>query len=55
MTIKITLWEDGCANNVRVLYNTTRAKAQAAANRTMAIVDCTRPKHNHDYSLEVLF
>lgn len=55
MTIKITLWEDGYTNNVRVLYNTTRAKAQATANRMVASARRARPRHNHIYSLEVLF
>lgn len=55
MTIKIELWEDGRTNNVRVLYNTTRAKAQAEANRMIASARRTRPRHIHDYSLEVLF
>ena len=55
MTIKITLWEDGCTNSVRVLYNTTRAKAHATANRMVTSVRRARPRHIHDYSLEVLF
>lgn len=55
MTIKITLWEDGRTNNVRVLYNITRVKAQATANRMVASAHRTRPRHIHDYSLEVLF
>lgn len=55
MTIKITLWEDGRANNVCVLYNTTRAEARATANRMVASVSRARPRHNHIYSLEVLF
>lgn len=55
MTIKVTLYEDGRTNSVRVLYNTTRSKAQATANRMVASARCTRPKHIHDYSLEVLF
>ena len=55
MTIKITLWEDGYTNNVRVLYNTTRAKAQATANQMVASARRTRPMHTHIYSLEVLF
>ena len=55
MTIKITLWEDGYTNNVRVLYNTTRAKAQSTANRMVTSARRTRPRHNHIYSLEILF
>lgn len=55
MTIKITLWEDGYTNNVRVLHNTTQAKAQATANRMVTSARRTRPHHNHCYSLEVLF
>ena len=55
MTIKITLWEDGRTNNVCVLYNTTRTKAQATADRMVASVHRARPRHIHDYSLEVLF
>lgn len=55
MTIKITLWEDGHTNNVCVLYNTTRAKAQAEANRMVTAARHTRPIHNHCYSLEALF
>lgn len=55
MTIKITLWEDGRTNNVCVLYNTTRTKAQAEADRMVASTHRARPKHSHDYSLEVLF
>lgn len=55
MTIKITLWEDGRTNNVCVLCNTTRAKAQVEANRMVASARRARPIHIHDYSLEVLF
>ncbi len=55
MTIKITLWEDGYSNNVRVLYNTTRAKAQRTANQMVTSARRIRPRHNHCYSLEVLF
>lgn len=55
MTIKITLWENGRTHNVCVLYNTTRAKAQAEAERMVASTHRARPKHSHDYSLEVLF
>ena len=55
MTIKITLWEDGYTNKVRVLYNTTRAKAQATANRMVTSARSARPMHKHTYSLEVLF
>lgn len=55
MTIKITLWEDGYANNVCVLYNTTRAKAQVEANRMVASARRARPRHYHTYSLEILF
>lgn len=55
MTIKITLWEDGCTHNVCVLYNTTRAKAQVKADRMVASAHCARPRHSHCYSLEVLF
>lgn len=54
MTIKITLWEDGYANNVYVLYNTTRAKAQVTANRLVTSARRARPNHRHCYSLEVL-
>ena len=55
MTIKITLWEDGYTNNVCVLYNTTRAKAQNKANYMVRQARKTRPRHNHCYSLEVLY
>lgn len=55
MTIKITLWEDGRTHNVCVLYNTTRTKAQVEADRMVARANSTRPRHYHDYSLEVLF
>lgn len=55
MTIKITLWEDGRTNNVCVLSNTTRVKAQVEADRMVARAHRTRPRHIHDYSLEVLF
>lgn len=55
MTVKITLWEDGCTNNVCVLYNTTRTNAQATANRMVASARRTRPRHIHCYSLEALF
>lgn len=55
MTIKITLWEDGRTNNVCVLYNTTRTKAQVEADRMVTNVHRTRPRHSHCYSLEVLF
>ena len=55
MTIKITLWEDGYTNNVRVLSNTTRAEAQTTANQMVASARRTRPMHTHIYSLEVLF
>lgn len=55
MTIKITLWEDGRAHNICVLYNTTRAKAQVEADRMVASTHRTRPRHSHCYSLEVLF
>lgn len=55
MTIKITLYEDGHTNNVCVLYNTTRAKAQVEADHMVASARRVRPRHIHDYSLEVLF
>ena len=55
MTIKITLWEDGYTNNVCVLYNTTRVKAQVTANRMVTNARRARPMHKHIYSLEVLF
>ena len=55
MTVKITLWEDGYTNSVRVLYNTTRAKAQATANYMVTRARRAKPFHNHCYSLEVLF
>lgn len=55
MTIKITIWEDGRAFNVRVLYNTTRLKAQNIANQMVINTHRARPRHNHFYSLEVLF
>ena len=55
MTIKITLWEDGRTFNVHVLYNTTRLKAQSIANQMVITTHGARPRHDHFYSLEVLF
>ena len=55
MTIKITLWEDGYANNVCILYKTNRAEARAKANYMVIQARKTRPRHNYCYSLEVLY
>lgn len=55
MTFKITLWEDGSAFYVRVLYNTTRRVAQCIANQMVMDWHRDRPRHIHSHSLEVLF